>query len=203
MNLFDAVAEFSRAADVLLLDEPGWPPHPDLDLALSLIDEEAGELRDALNARDMVETADAISDLMYVTAGLVLRIGGRELVGNTDYLVDITHRVASWDVYEERWTDYPEKVRVEVLKLRDAVERREHGRACAYARQLLSSCALLAGILGLPMRSVFAMVQASNMSKVVGGKVIRNEAGKVQKPPTYMAPDVRKVLIINGWREAA
>lgn len=40
----------------------------------------------------------------------------------------------------------------------------------------------------------FNEVHASNMSKLIGGKVVRNEAGKVQKPKTYFPPNLSKFL---------
>ncbi|NKY60375.1 nucleoside triphosphate pyrophosphohydrolase family protein [Nocardia flavorosea] len=201
MDLLSDVETFNRAADVLLLNEPGWPPHPDIDLALALIDEEAGELCDALNARDMIEVADGIADLLYVTAGLILRIGGRALV-DLPNLVNITHRAPGWDVYDSEFTDYPEKIESAVANLKYAVERREHHLTCNYAEILVLSVAALGSILALPMEAVWRSVQASNLSKIVGGKVLRNDANKIVKPPTYMPPDIPKVLALYGWRAA-
>ncbi|WP_280412566.1 hypothetical protein [Nocardia asiatica] len=203
MNLFDAVATFNRACDVRLLDEPGWVSDDELALALRLIDEETSELVAALTSRDLIEVADAIADTMYVTAGLVLRIGGRSKMGDSDYLIDITHRAPGWHVYDLDWADmWPDKARSEAGLLRSAVDKREHGLTCAYARIVLSSCALLGGVLALPMRSVFAEVQRSNMSKVVDGRVIRREDGKIAKPDTFTPPDVAGVLARHGWKAA-
>lgn len=41
---------------------------------------------------------------------------------------------------------------------------------------------------------VFAAVHESNMSKVTGKTIIMNEQGKVMKPATYTAPDIRAIL---------
>ena len=48
----------------------------------------------------------------------------------------------------------------------------------------------LANTVGIPFDDVWREVKASNMSKCVDGKVIKNEAGKVMKPDTYFKPDV-------------
>ena len=48
--------------------------------------------------------------------------------------------------------------------------------------------------LGDTYRKGFREVQRSNMAKVVKGKVIRNEAGKIQKPEGWTAPDIAKIL---------
>ena len=47
---------------------------------------------------------------------------------------------------------------------------------------------------GIPLDDIFAEVHRSNMAKLVDGKVIRREDGKVQKPEGWTAPDIRSVL---------
>jgi len=47
---------------------------------------------------------------------------------------------------------------------------------------------------GIPLDDVFAEVHRSNMAKLVDGKVIRREDGKIQKPEGWTAPDVAGVL---------
>jgi predicted HAD superfamily Cof-like phosphohydrolase len=47
---------------------------------------------------------------------------------------------------------------------------------------------------GIPLDDVFAEVHRSNMAKLVNGKVIRREDGKVQKPEGWTAPDIKSVL---------
>lgn len=49
-----------------------------------------------------------------------------------------------------------------------------------------------ADLFDIPLEAVFAEVHRSNMSKVgPDGKVIRREDGKILKPDTYRAPDLR------------
>jgi predicted HAD superfamily Cof-like phosphohydrolase len=47
---------------------------------------------------------------------------------------------------------------------------------------------------GIPLDDVFAEVHRSNMAKLVDGKVIRREDGKIQKPADWTPPDIRSVL---------
>ena len=47
---------------------------------------------------------------------------------------------------------------------------------------------------GIPLDKVFAEVHRSNMAKLVDGKVIRREDGKVLKPEGWTPPDVKGVL---------
>ena len=52
----------------------------------------------------------------------------------------------------------------------------------------------LASSLDIPFDKVWEEVRASNMSKVVNGKCILREDGKVMKPDTYFKPDIRKAM---------
>jgi len=47
---------------------------------------------------------------------------------------------------------------------------------------------------GINFDSVWKEVQASNMSKFVDGKAIKNEHGKIMKPDTYFKPNIKKAL---------
>ena len=47
---------------------------------------------------------------------------------------------------------------------------------------------------GIPLDDVFAEVHRSNMAKLVDGKVIRREDGKIQKPEGWTAPNIKKIL---------
>jgi len=47
---------------------------------------------------------------------------------------------------------------------------------------------------GIPLDDVFTEVHRSNMAKLVDGKVIRREDGKIQKPEGWTAPDIKGVL---------
>lgn len=52
----------------------------------------------------------------------------------------------------------------------------------------------LASSAGVPFDSVWDEVRASNMSKVVDGKILKREDGKVMKPDSYFKPDLNAVL---------
>ena len=47
---------------------------------------------------------------------------------------------------------------------------------------------------GIPLDDVFAEVHRSNMAKLVDGKVLRREDGKIQKPEGWTPPDIKSVL---------
>ena len=47
---------------------------------------------------------------------------------------------------------------------------------------------------GIPLDKVFEEVHRSNMAKLVDGKVIRREDGKIQKPEGWTPPDIKAIL---------
>ena len=52
----------------------------------------------------------------------------------------------------------------------------------------------MAAVLDIPFDAVWEEVRASNMSKFVDGKVIKDENGKIQKPDSYFRPNIQMVL---------
>ncbi len=52
---------------------------------------------------------------------------------------------------------------------------------------LCSSC-------GINFNKVWEEVKASNMSKFVDGRSIKNNSGKIMKPETYFKPNIKKAL---------
>lgn len=47
---------------------------------------------------------------------------------------------------------------------------------------------------GIPLDKVFKEVHRSNMAKLVDGKVLRREDGKVMKPEGWTPPNINKIL---------
>jgi len=52
----------------------------------------------------------------------------------------------------------------------------------------------MASVLNIPFDAVWNEVRASNMSKFVDGKVVKNEDGKIMKPDGYFRPNIAKVI---------
>lgn len=72
---FDDVVAFHRKFGLTIPDKPEWPEPETLHLRTSLIAEELVELTQALNNQDMLETADALADLIYVCIGAAVTLG--------------------------------------------------------------------------------------------------------------------------------
>ena len=69
------VAQFHKTFNLPILDEPQIPSKERWELRLSLIEEELQELREAIEADDLVEVADAFCDIQYVLSGAILEFG--------------------------------------------------------------------------------------------------------------------------------
>jgi len=67
MTNFEKVAEFMNSFGQDVETEPQWTSVS--ELRYNLIDEELNELREALNERNLIEVADALTDLLYVVYG--------------------------------------------------------------------------------------------------------------------------------------
>ena len=66
---FELVGDFMEAFGQDVQFEPTWPDFNTRELRLELIQEELDELSDAIADRDMIQIADALTDLLYVVYG--------------------------------------------------------------------------------------------------------------------------------------
>lgn len=71
----EQLVEFHRAVGQHVGEPENIDIQRDVDLRLRLIDEEFGELRDALAANSVVGVADALADLCYVVIGSAVAWG--------------------------------------------------------------------------------------------------------------------------------
>lgn len=69
MSNFTMVADFMRSGEQPVNETPTWPDQDTRMLRFKLIDEELNELSDAMMNEDIVEVADALTDLLYVIYG--------------------------------------------------------------------------------------------------------------------------------------
>ena len=96
---------------------------------------------------------------------------------------DVNERELRMSLLEEEYNEY-----MEAEKNADIVEI-----ADALADIVYIACGTAVSY-GIPLDKIFDEVHRSNMAKLVDGKVIRREDGKVQKPAGWTAPDVRGIL---------
>ena len=69
MSNFDKVRDFMKTFGQEVKTEPELPNDETSKLRLELIGEELGELEEAIANKDLVEIADALTDILYVTYG--------------------------------------------------------------------------------------------------------------------------------------
>ena len=69
MTNFDMVEQFMETFGQEVKTKPEFPDNDTIALRLELIEEEVRELREAIGNADMVEIADALTDILYVTYG--------------------------------------------------------------------------------------------------------------------------------------
>ena len=66
---FELVEDFMAAFGQDIADRPDFPNKQTCDLRVELIAEELDELKEAISNRDIIEVADALTDLLYVVYG--------------------------------------------------------------------------------------------------------------------------------------
>ena len=69
MTNFLKVKEFMKTFGQEVLNKPSFPDKKVVNLRLDLIKEELNELEEAIKKNDLVEVADALTDILYVTYG--------------------------------------------------------------------------------------------------------------------------------------
>lgn len=74
-NYLQAVKDFHVACDIPIAPKPTIIPDKDAVRRISLITSEVGELGDAIRKQDIIEIADALGDLLYVTFGAAAEYG--------------------------------------------------------------------------------------------------------------------------------
>ena len=69
MTNFEKVGIFMKTFDQEVKDKPSFSTEKINNLRVSLIEEELKELKEAMKNNDLLEVADALTDILYVTYG--------------------------------------------------------------------------------------------------------------------------------------
>jgi len=108
--------------------------------------------------------------------------------------------------FEQRVGEKPELPSKEERDLRKKLLAEEYSEyvVAEYNNDLVEIADALADIIyiacgtavsyGIPLDDIFEEVHASNMAKLVDGKVIRRADGKIQKPEGWEPPDIERIL---------
>jgi len=115
MTNFEKVAQFMKACDQQVVETPQMPDEFTTSLRLHLIHEEVHELVEGIRNRDIVEIADALTDILYVVYGAghafgipldkcfdeVQRSNMTKVMPNGKVLKNAEGKVMKPDTYEE------------------------------------------------------------------------------------------------------
>tara|TARA_B100000029_G_C17330643_1_gene871540 strand:- start:205 stop:573 length:369 start_codon:yes stop_codon:yes gene_type:complete len=69
MTNFEKVKQFMTTFGQEVKETPGFPDDNIVNLRIKLIEEELQELKDAVKNKDIIEVADALTDILVVTYG--------------------------------------------------------------------------------------------------------------------------------------
>lgn len=75
MTNFEMVREFTEKFKQPIPETPSFPSKDVIKLRVELIREEFQELKDAIKEKDLVEVADALTDILYVVLGAGIAFG--------------------------------------------------------------------------------------------------------------------------------
>ncbi len=160
---------------------------PDIELRVKLIQEEAEEFDSAVKNRDLVETVDALCDLLYVVYGAadVFNINLDTLEAPQAPTVP----GVKWELVHSQLGDFNDEVNDVVVCLRNLDSLGNLNRYLTGLAQGLWVCS--AEGFGIDLRPFFREVHRTNMLKLTGPK---REDGKQLKPPGWEPPRIKAML---------
>ena len=75
VNYMECMKMFHKVFDVPIANHPTMIKDKDFIRRLTLITSEVGEVGDAIRKKDIIEIADALGDILYVTFGMAVEMG--------------------------------------------------------------------------------------------------------------------------------
>lgn len=185
-SYYAAVKEFHIAFNQLAPDKPTKLTPQQLLGRMRLITEELAELLTALDKKDIVETADALGDLIYVTVGTYVAHGYNPEELN-DWLLHVTRKeVPIIRDAAKAITDKTPLCLEYIWKMYHLLSAYNLMDDTEVIGAMVITELMLAAVLDLPIEKIFQQIHASNMTKVGG----RQEGGKFIKPATYKPVDL-------------
>jgi len=175
MSNFNKVGTFMKTFGQEVKTKPSFSTDKINKLRIDLIKEELDELQEAMKNNDLLEVADALTDILYVTYGAGHAFG-----------IDSTDKI--------------NKLRIDLIKeeldeLQEAMKNNDLLEVADALTDILYVTYGAGHAFGIDLDKCFDEVQNSNMSKLdENGKPIYNDAGKVMKGPKYFKPDLSKFI---------
>jgi predicted HAD superfamily Cof-like phosphohydrolase len=132
INSLNQVADFHRTFNAPILNEPQIPSKQRCELRVSLLQEELNELKEAIENNDLVEIADALTDLQYVLSGAVLEFGLGEM------FVDLFNEVQRSNMSKACNSELEAQATIEHYKIKDGTEgyyKENNGKWLVYRKE--------------------------------------------------------------------
>lgn len=203
----DLVKEFNDLFQVKTRDF-GTARVREAKLRFGLIKEEFGELLDAVEAVDIVEVADALGDIEYVTWGAIQVFGYSSIV--SEKIVKLQAQLEA-DLETADLTTNPlltaegQKEILDELRLYILTDNSDYLSSSLIT--VLYLVKLAAAHFRVELDAVVAAIHTSNMTKLDedGKPIFRPEDGKVQKGPNYQTPtaDIEFILFGEAFAHAS
>lgn len=186
MNILADTAEFNEAAGKPKAKEP-WQLQPEANAQhIKHLREEFRELLRALANEDRAAILDALVDLAYVAGGYIWAINYPRPWGI--HLENASKQIYVWPC----------------IGLIGACIERVECKVSYSLSELIFHCYETAITMKLPFASAWDAVHAANMAKrLPDGTFIRNEAGKILKPPGWIAPDIESIVKAHDAGQSA
>lgn len=165
-----------------------------IELRRNLIAEEINELFNAVETKNLVEVADALTDIIYIAEGTAVAYGLQILPRFHQFVpVEDTIGFPTHEVTDALTTQMSHLYGQYVTAALAGGAAR--GTVADTLERIVDLCLCAGARFGFDMDALFAEVHRSNMAKVgPDGQVIRREDGKVLKPEGWTAPDIENVL---------
>lgn len=189
-NIIHRVTRFHEAFGHPVRLSPSILDEERLTLRIRLIEEEIEELHQALDNGDLIETVDALGDIVYVTVGMALEEGvWPDLITVDDTGIDMG--TPTLDLTDEDIRFFETQMENVSRDLTGVPITAEIDNLNA----LVDFCFQMAGSMGVNLTPVVVEIHESNMTKLAeDGSVIYDDFGKVMKSETYVKPDIAGVL---------
>lgn len=191
LDYLSLVKEFHIAFKVPISDEPTLLEPTDIIRRISLIASEFGELADAVRKKCIMEIADAIGDILYVSFGTAVEMGlyifcdlkkikfksESNLLTQGDTLTCLTNIMAA------------------MCAVTLSIDEENLQQINSDLDFLISETFKMASKMGLPINKIFTQIHRSNMSKKWSdGKVHTDIGGKVIKNPKFKPIDLSWIM---------
>lgn len=162
------------------------------ELRYKLIAEELQELAEAIAASDLVEIADALGDIIYVTYGAAITFGMD--LDDPPYPVDAEFLGQAHSSYNLLLSGYGLSL---AQLLQEGLDNDDLYDVEVILGTILTSAIGAGDVLGIPLDEIVTAIHRSNLTKLgADGKPIYNDYHKVVKGPNYLPPteDIKRLL---------